>query len=162
MARGDSEGALQMSRSIWKSCLCFALVGPAVGATMVLCLIAANFAFHDFIDMPPTEQSLTLLAYAAILFIGGYIVGGPAALATGTVAEIMSRRAFGERWIVAANILVGAAISMATIYGLDEYVLPHPHGDAAPGLGPHIWLLTAAVGALSAAICTFVFMRRRA
>ena len=45
-------------------------------------------------------------------------------------------------------------------FALDEFVLPHPHGDAAPLLGFQMWLATAGIGGLSAAICVFFFLWR--
>jgi hypothetical protein len=49
---------------------------------------------------------------------------------------------------------------MLMIFALDEFVLPHPHGDAAPLLGFQMWLATAGIGGLSAAICVFFFLWR--
>jgi hypothetical protein len=47
------------------------------------------------------------------------------------------------------------------IFALDEFVLPHPHGDSAPLLGLQMWLAAAGIGAASATICSFFFLWRR-
>jgi hypothetical protein len=49
---------------------------------------------------------------------------------------------------------------MSTIYVLDEFVLPHPHLGPAPLLGPGMWVMTGAIAATSAAICTLATLLR--
>ncbi|WP_158817313.1 hypothetical protein [Methylocapsa sp. S129] len=153
-----------MSRSIWKSAVWFAFVGPPVGAAIAVGLLLASVAFREFFEQDHRislmEMVPALLVDAAIIFAAAYPIGGPAAFGAGAAIEIMSKRAFGRASCIAASILIGAALSTLIVYGLDEYVLPHPHGDAAAGFGPHIWLSVGGVGALSAAICSYVFLRR--
>jgi len=72
----------------------------------------------------------------------------------------MSNRAFSKSWIVVANLLIKAGISMATIYWLDEFVIPHPHLGSAPMFGPRMWVIVGGVGAASAVMCTLAAMRR--
>jgi hypothetical protein len=154
-----------MSRSIWKSAAWFALIGPLVGAAVALCLLLASFVYYVFFARDEytslAENFLALLADALIILFAAYPIGGPGAFAAGATMELLSRRA-DRRGSSAAALLVGAAISMLVVYGLDEFVLPHPHGDAAPAFGPTIWLLAGGVGGLSAAICCYVSSRRRA
>ncbi len=132
---------------------------------MALSLLLASFAFYEFFARDEytslTENFLALLADALIILAAAYPIGGPGAFAAGATMEIVSRRAHRSASIAAA-LVIGAAISMLVVYGVDEYVLPHPHGDAAPAFGASIWLLAGAVGGLSAGICCYVSSRRQA
>jgi hypothetical protein len=148
-----------MSRSIWRSGAIFVAVGPLLGLTIALSLVLAS-GVTARTDMSLMDQLLTMLTFAPMLVIGAYVVGAPGAFAVGVITELLSRRATHKGWMVAASVFIGAAISMLMIFALDEFVLPHPHGDAAPLLGFQMWLATAGIGGLSAAICVFFFLWR--
>jgi hypothetical protein len=120
---------------------------------MTLCLVLASGELART-DMSLLDQGLAILSFAPMLLIGAYIVGAPGAFAVGAVLAYGYKRAFHKGATVAASVFVGAAISMLMISGLDEWVLPHPHGDAAPLLGLQTRLAVAGVGAVSAAICS--------
>jgi hypothetical protein len=154
-----------MSRSIWRSGAIFALVGPLLGLTIALSFVLAS-GVTARTDMSLIDQGLAMLTFAPMLLVGAYVVGAPGAFAVGVTIELLSRRAVHKLGMVAASVLLGAAISLLMISALDEFVLPHPHGDATPLLGLQTRLGIAGVGALSAAICVFFFLwrfhRRRA
>jgi hypothetical protein len=137
----------------------FALVGPLLGLTIALILVVASGDIART-DMSLIDQLLAMLSFVPMLLIGAYVVGAPGAFAVGVIMAYASRRAVNKAWLAAANVIIGAAISMLMIFGLDEFVLPHPHGDATPLLGFQMWLTIAGVGAVSAAICTFFFLWR--
>jgi hypothetical protein len=73
-----------------------------------------------------------------------------------------SRRGLRKTTSLAACLVIGAAISMLMAFALDELVLPRPHGDSTPLLGPQMWFAAAGIGAVSAAICSIFFLWRRA
>jgi len=154
-----------MSGSIWRSGAILAFVGPLLGLTIVLGFVLASGATART-DMSLMDQLLAMLTFAPMLLIGAYVVGAPGAFAVGVTIELLSRRAVPKLGTVAASVLLGAAISLLTISALDEFALPHPHGDATPLLGLQTRLGVAGVGAVSAAICVFFFLwrfhRRRA
>jgi hypothetical protein len=148
-----------MSGSIWRSGAILAFVGPLLGLTIVLGFVLASGATART-DMSLMDQLLAMLTFAPMLLIGAYVVGAPGAFAVGVTIELLSRRAVPKLGTVAASVLLGAAISLLMITGLDEFVLPHPHGDATPLLGLQTRLAIAGVGALSAAICVSFFLWR--
>jgi hypothetical protein len=148
-----------MSRSPWRSGLAFALVGPLVGLTIFVGMAAASGDIART-DMSLLEQALAMLTFVPMLLIGAYAIGAPAAFAVGVVMAHAARRGVHKAASVAASLVVGAAISMLMIFTLDECVLPRPHGDSTPLLGPQMWLAVAGIGAASAAICSFFFLWR--
>jgi hypothetical protein len=148
-----------MSRSLWRSGLAFALVGPLIGLAFFLGLVAASGAIART-DMSVFEQALAMLTFVPMLLIGAYSIGAPAAFAVGVVMAHATRRGVRKAASVAASLAVGAAISMLMAFSLDELVLPRPHGDSTPLLGPQMWLAAAGIGAASAAICSFFFLWR--
>lgn len=158
-----------ISRAVWKSALRFALIGPLVGLAIGLCLVLANIARlivlgHAQEIAPPDGSSAyilpELLLFVPAILAAVYVVGAPGAFAAGATMQIMRERSFATVWIVAANALIGFAVSFLTFYVVDEYVLPHPHLDLAPQFGPSMCLAIGAVGALSATICTLVKSRQ--
>ena len=112
-------------------------------------------------DMSLIDQALAFMTFAPMLFIAAYVIGAPAAFAVGAATQALSARAVPRSAIVAATVVIGAAISMLITFGLDEFALPHPHGDAAPLLGLHIGLVVAGIGGVSAAICSGALLWRR-
>jgi len=154
------EKACLMSRSPWRSGVAFALVGPLVGLAIFLSLAAASGAIART-DMSLLDQALAMSSLAPMLLIGAYAVGAPGAFAVGVLMAHATGRGVHKAASVAASLVVGAGISMLMIFALDEFALPHPHGDLAPLLGLQMWLATAGIGAASAAICSFFFLWRR-
>ena len=148
-----------MSRSPWPSGLAFALVGPLIGLALFLGLVAASGAIART-DLSLLDQALAMLTFVPMLLIGAYAIGAPAAFAVGVVMALAARRGVHKAASVAASLVVGAAISMLMAFSLDEFVLPRPHGDATPWLGPQMWLAAAGIGAAAAAICGFFFLWR--
>jgi hypothetical protein len=149
-----------MSQSPWRSGVMFALVGPLVGLAIFLGLAAASGAIART-DMSLLDQALAMSSLAPMLLIGAYAVGAPGAFAVGVLMAHATQRGVHKAGSVAASLVIGAGISMLMIFALDEFVLPHPHGDSAPLLGLQMWLVTAGIGAASAAICSFFFLWRR-
>ncbi|MFZ3357690.1 MAG: hypothetical protein WCA56_14045 [Xanthobacteraceae bacterium] len=158
-----------ISRAVWKSALRFALVGPLVGLFIGFCLVLANigrlFVLGRAREIAPPDGSSAYILPALLLFIPAilaavYVVGAPGGFAAGAAMQIMRERSFAAVWIVAANALIGFAVSFLTFYMLDEYILPHPHLDPAPQFGPSMCVAIGAVGALSAIICTLVKCRQ--
>ncbi|MBR0827885.1 hypothetical protein JQ596_20340 [Bradyrhizobium manausense] len=151
-----------------RSAVWFALVGPAVGFAMMFAVSLARLSWQIvmrrsdavLLDDSLASTALGFVTVIPVLLIGAYVVGAPAAFAVGAATRLMSDRAVSTLWIVAASLLIGAGISMATIYGLDEFVIPHPHLDSAPMFGPRMWVIVGAVGAASAVMCTLAAMRR--
>lgn len=151
-----------------RSAVWFALVGPAVGFAMMFAVTLAGISWQIvtrrsdavLLDGSLVSTALGFLTVIPVLLIGAYVVGAPAAFAVGAATRWMSNRAFSKLWIVAASLVIGAGISMATIYWLDEFVIPHPHLDSAPMFGPRMWVIVGGVGAASAVMCTLAAMRR--
>jgi hypothetical protein len=151
------------------SALRFALVGPLVGLAIGVCLVLANIARlivlgHAQGIAPPDGSSLYILPELLLLvpaiLAAVYVVGAPGAFAAGATMQIMRERSFATVWIVAANALIGFAVSFLTLYVVDEYILPHPHLGPEPQFGSSICVAIGAVGALSATICTLVKSRQ--
>jgi hypothetical protein len=158
-----------VSRSVWKSALQFALVGPLVGLAIVLGLAVANVARlmilgHASEIAPPDGSAavilLKVLPFILVLFAAAFVVGAPGAFVAGAAMQWMRERCFGTIWIVGANALIGFAVSYLTFSGFNEYVLPHPHLDPAPAFEPSMAVAIGVVGALSAIICTLVKSRQ--
>jgi len=143
-------------------------MGPAVGFAMMFAVSLAGIFWQLVMRSSDAvlpngslvSTALGVLTLIPVLLIGAYVVGAPAAFAVGAATRWMSNRAFSKSWIVAASLLIRAGISMATIYWLDEFVIPHPHLGSAPMFGPRMWVIVGGVGAASAVMCTLAAMRR--
>jgi hypothetical protein len=149
-----------MSRSLWRSGLAFALVGPLIGLAFFLGLVAASGAIART-DLSLLDQALAMLTFVPMLLIGAYAIGAPAAFAVGVVVAHAAGRGVRKTGSFGASLVVGAAVSLLMAFSLDEFVLPHPHDDSTPLLGPQMWLAAAGIGAASAAICSSFFLWRR-
>jgi hypothetical protein len=151
-------------RAVWRSAFSFALAGPMIGFGLAAAAGSATFAWRALVkgeDVAPPDGALSALAPLLILaLVGAYAVGAPAAFIVGAAMRAMSERVFSAPAIVATAVLIGAAVSAATVYTLDEYALPHPHLGAAPMFGASAWAFAGGVGALSAAICALAALRR--
>jgi hypothetical protein len=89
-----------VSRSVWKSALQFALVGPLVGLAIVLGLAVANVARlmilgHASEIAPPDGASavilLEVLPFILVLFAAAFVVGAPGAFVAGAAMQWMLR-----------------------------------------------------------------------
>ena len=122
---------------------------------MILPFLVARAVQHGS-EIAPDETSITLLLTPFLLTAAGaYIVGAPAAFAVGAAMQAMRERGVKMMpWLLFTNLLLGSALSAMTICGLDLYILPHPHLDAAPMFGERVWFAVAGIGGGAAIICT--------
>src|SRR6476660_7076520 len=101
-------------------------MGPAVGFAMMFAVSLAGIFWQLVMRSSDAvlpngslvSTALGVLTLIPVLLIGAYVVGAPAAFAVGAATRWMSNRAFSKSCIVVANLLIGAGISMATIYWL--------------------------------------------
>lgn len=149
-----------MAQSPWRTGLAFALIGPLLGLGFALTLVTASGAIART-DLSMLDQALAMLTFVPMLLIAAYVIGAPAAFAVGATTQALIRRGVNEGAIIAASVAIGAAISMLLTCGLDEFVLPHPHGDAAPLLGLQMWLTVGGIGGVAAAVCSIAILWRR-
>ena len=126
----------------------FALIRPLVGLAIAMTVLFANMAIY----VPPGEWIFLFLGIPFAL-TGAYVVGGPAAFVVGAAKQLMCERSFKMIWIVAVNVVFGAAISTLTVVPINRYFGGHPFSDPAYGV--------SALGAVSALICTLLIPHHR-
>lgn len=85
--------------------------------------------------------------------IAAYIAGGPAAFVVGASTQIMRDHGLKTLWILAANLVLGAAASTFTSIPVDHFFFGHPYSNLPYGVG--------VLGAITAAICTLLTARRK-
>ena len=155
-----------MAGSVWKASLQFTLVGPMVGLAIALGILAMNGALAIFFWRAAPSPPHCCLPWRPLSSWSRrlcHIVGAPAAVRgwgdNGLHVGLGRDHATDSLW---PTFWSPGWISPADeIYGLDEFVVPHPHLGASPLLGPSIWLLpVAAIGSAAAVICVLLFRRR--